>query len=265
MSKTKTKRARRELKREGDRKIAAHHRKIAKAAEANKPTTAIKQPAKKKQKTSNTPASTTTSATAPAPVQASQKPRIPFGEFDHILLVGEGDFSFTRSLAIDHGCANVTGTSYDDEEEVCEKYPTFQGIQTELSGLTPPVPLHHGIDATRLSSYKQLRCRRDDDDELDVDGEEERPKGDGWDTIAFMFPHTGGLSTDVNRQVRANQALLVDFFKACLDTSTAKRRLAILEAQKNKVRPKACRVTFQLTLSGRSLYPQNPSSAWAAT
>ena len=33
--------------------------------------------------------------------------------------------------------------------------------------------------------------------------------------ICFNFPHVGGLSTDVNRQVRANQELLVAFFKAC--------------------------------------------------
>lgn len=37
-----------------------------------------------------------------------------------------------------------------------------------------------------------------------------------WDVICFNFPHTGGLSTDVNRQVRANQELLVAFFKACV-------------------------------------------------
>jgi 25S rRNA (uracil2634-N3)-methyltransferase len=38
--------------------------------------------------------------------------------------------------------------------------------------------------------------------------------GGPWDTICFNFPHVGGLSTDVNRQVRANQELLVAFFKA---------------------------------------------------
>ncbi|PGG98071.1 hypothetical protein AJ80_09589 [Polytolypa hystricis UAMH7299] len=38
--------------------------------------------------------------------------------------------------------------------------------------------------------------------------------GGPWDVICFNFPHVGGLSTDVNRQVRANQELLVDFFKA---------------------------------------------------
>jgi 25S rRNA (uracil2634-N3)-methyltransferase len=252
MSKTKTKRARRELKREGDRKIAAHHKKLVKAAEINKPSTGTKQPAKKKQKM-NAPDTKTPETAAKAPVQASQKPRIPFGEYDHILLVGEGDFSFTRSIAIEHGCANVTGTSYDAESEVHEKYPTFENVQSELSELAPPVPLHHGIDATKLSSYKQLRCKREEDNEPDVDEEEEGPTGEGWDTIAFMFPHTGGLSTDVNRQVRVNQALLVGFFKACLDTSTAKRRLAILEAQKQKVCPQALRLAF-----GEAASPYSP-------
>lgn len=33
------------------------------------------------------------------------------------------------------------------------------------------------------------------------------------DRIIFNFPHVGGKSTDVNRQVRYNQELLVDFFK----------------------------------------------------
>lgn len=37
-----------------------------------------------------------------------------------------------------------------------------------------------------------------------------------WDVICFNFPHVGGLSTDVNRQVRYNQELLVGFFKACV-------------------------------------------------
>ncbi|EEH36958.2 hypothetical protein PAAG_07376 [Paracoccidioides lutzii Pb01] len=40
--------------------------------------------------------------------------------------------------------------------------------------------------------------------------------GGPWDIICFNFPHVGGISTDVNRQVRANQELLVSFFKACV-------------------------------------------------
>ncbi|KAL6235446.1 hypothetical protein BDW75DRAFT_141174 [Aspergillus navahoensis] len=43
-----------------------------------------------------------------------------------------------------------------------------------------------------------------------------KENGGPWDMICFNFPHVGGLSTDVNRQVRANQELLVAFFKACV-------------------------------------------------
>ena len=40
-------------------------------------------------------------------------------------------------------------------------------------------------------------------------------KGD-WDRIVFNFPHVGGLTKDVNRQVRHNQELLVGFMTAAL-------------------------------------------------
>lgn len=42
-----------------------------------------------------------------------------------------------------------------------------------------------------------------------------------WDVVCFNFPHVGGLSTDVNRQVRANQELLVGFFKSCVPLLSA--------------------------------------------
>ncbi|KAH9872972.1 hypothetical protein J1614_005367 [Plenodomus biglobosus] len=254
MSKTKTKRARRELKRDGDRKIAAHHRKVAKAAEvaaAAKPSSKPSSAKKQKTGTNGADSKSKASVTAPKPpAQASQKHAVPFGAYDHILLVGEGDFSFTRSLVIEHGCANVVATSFDTEEEVREKYPAFEGIAQELGNLTPPVPLHHGIDATKLNSYKSLRCQRDDDDNNnnnnqdnddipadDMTGEQGK-KTEGWDIIGFQFPHTGGLSTDVNRQVRSNQALLVAFFKACLDCSTPKKRIQLLQAQNNPALPR---------------------------
>ncbi|OAL02704.1 hypothetical protein IQ06DRAFT_119326 [Phaeosphaeriaceae sp. SRC1lsM3a] len=246
MSKAKTKKARRELKRDGVRKIANHQRKLAKSTSTAAPNAT--KPTAKKQKMAEKPAA--------APIQASQKHDVPFGSYEHILLVGEGDFSFTRSLAISHGCANVVATSFDSEASVREKYPQFEDIHDELSALSPPVPLHHDIDATKLSSYKQLRCARDDDD----DGE------DGWDTICFMFPHTGGLSTDVNRQVRANQALLVEFFKSCLETSSPKQRLQILASQAHKNHPSPLRPRSQfLRMGGRiivALFEGEPYTLW---
>lgn len=50
-------------------------------------------------------------------------------------------------------------------------------------------------------------------------------KGGPWDIICFNFPHVGGLSTDVNRQVRANQELLVAFFKACVPLLSSPPRI----------------------------------------
>ena len=50
--------------------------------------------------------------------------------------------------------------------------------------------VEYGVDATKLGrpggGGKDIR------------------KG-GWDRIVFNFPHIGGLTKDVNRQVRANQ------------------------------------------------------------
>ena len=254
MSKTKTKRARRELKHDAKRKLARVQKKSLTAAKASKPSA----PASKKQKTGTEPNATTPAAPTPKPhVQASQTHEIPFGTYDNILLVGEGDFSFTKSLVEEHGCANVTATSFDTEAEVREKYPTFGETRDALTGLTPPVPLHHGIDATKLSSYKALRCERDDEDE-------DEPVS-GWDTIAFMFPHVGGLSTDVNRQVRSNQALIVGFFKACLETSSPKQRLRILEAQANKPNLVQRRSNDFLRMGGKimvALFDGEPYSLW---
>jgi len=273
MSKTKTKRARRELKREGDRKIAARHRKAAKAAEVASAAQPSTKPGAKKQKTGSALDSKAkvTAATPKPHVQASQKHAVPFGAYDHILLVGEGDFSFTRSLVLEHGCANVTATSFDTEEEVRAKYPQFDGTARELGELTPPVPLHHGIDATKLCSYKTLRCTRDDGDDHDDEApkggddgaiEGAARKGQGWDMVAFQFPHTGGLSTDVNRQVRANQALLVAFFKACLDCPTPKKRIQLLQAQANPALP---RTRPFLRMGGKiivTLFEGEPYTLW---
>ncbi|KAL5114526.1 hypothetical protein ACEQ8H_007559 [Pleosporales sp. CAS-2024a] len=247
MSKTKTKKARRELKREGARRMAAHQRKTAQTVAT--PSNAHKPPKKKLNMDAQV-----------APGQASQRRHhVPFGEYEHILLVGEGDFSFTRSLAIEHGCANLTATSLDSETDVQQKYPNFASVRNELSQLAPPVPLYHGIDATKLSGYKQLRCMREDDDD-DDQGQ------DGWDTICFMFPHTGGLSTDVNRQVRANQALLVAFFKSCLETSSAKQRLQMLASQVHKNHPSPLRPRRDfLRMGGRiivTLFEGAPYTLW---
>lgn len=123
MSKNKTKIARREVKR-------AAQKKAANFAKASKPTGVTKSTPSKPAAKSGTnkahglqeAAGVKGKGSEESKVQASQKKEIPFGVYDNVLLVGEGDFSFTKSLAIEHGCAGVVGTSYDSEEAVREKY-----------------------------------------------------------------------------------------------------------------------------------------------
>ena len=123
MSKNKKQRARREAK-DAIRKKAAQSIPPA----ANKPIAPTRASFSKSKSQSNSkpPPSNSNSNSnpknqtpaKPKPQQASQKHDIPFGVYDRVLLVGEGDFSFTRSLCVEHGCAGVVGSSFDSEEDV---------------------------------------------------------------------------------------------------------------------------------------------------
>lgn len=175
--------------------------------------------------------------------QPSQKKlTVPFGKYDRVLLVGEGDFSFSLSLVTAHSVRNMVATCYDNEKELHAKYPHVNQTLKQLLGgargdigadadeeeewngfsssensisdesfddedfvLREDLPtsrsqatVKYGINATKLSTaHKKL---------LLSDGP--------FSKVVFNFPHVGGLSTDVNRQVRFNQELLVGFFKA---------------------------------------------------
>ncbi|KAJ9643097.1 hypothetical protein H2199_004620 [Coniosporium tulheliwenetii] len=123
------------------------------------------------------------------------RPEIPFEPHDRILLIGEGDFSFATSLLTHHGCADLTATCFDSAEELGRKYPQAAGhiAALEAAGMS----MLYGVDATKLDKRKEIKRER-------------------WDRVVFNFPHVGGKTRDVNRQVRYNQELLVAFFRAAL-------------------------------------------------
>ncbi|EON65922.1 hypothetical protein W97_05164 [Coniosporium apollinis CBS 100218] len=137
------------------------------------------------------------SAKQQAPTKSPQhsRPEIPFDPHDRILLVGEGDFSFSLSLLTHHGCADLTATCLDSAEELLRKYTQAAGHIEELEA--EGMSVLYGVDATKLGKRRELR-------------------GKEWDRVVFNFPHVGGKSRDVNRQVRYNQELLVAFFRAAL-------------------------------------------------
>ncbi|MCJ1433819.1 hypothetical protein MMC27_003184 [Xylographa pallens] len=131
-------------------------------------------------------------------LQASQKPTVPFCPNDRILLIGEGDFSFAHSLHLHHACTALTATTLETRNTLLAKYPQAASHINALELAAQKVLF--SIDATKLG--------------LPL------PTGGGptirkapWDRIIFNFPHVGGLTKDVNRQVRANQELLVKFLE----------------------------------------------------
>ncbi|XP_010539346.1 PREDICTED: uncharacterized protein At4g26485-like [Tarenaya hassleriana] len=89
-----------------------------------------------------------------------------------ILLVGEGNFSFSLSLARAFGsAANMTATSLDTHEELRKKYGTEAVANVEaLKALG--CTIMHGVDVHAMSQHIDLRSKR-------------------YDRIVFNFPHAG--------------------------------------------------------------------------
>ncbi|KAF2811014.1 uncharacterized protein BDZ99DRAFT_487722 [Mytilinidion resinicola] len=144
----------------------------------------------------------TTTGPTPKKAKASKpspqivKPTIPFNPHERILLVGEGDFSYAASLTTHHHCTSLTATSFDSSPALLSKYPHCTAHLSSITAV-PTSSIHHGIDATSLSKTLPRAARTYK-----------------YDRVVFNFPHTGGLSTDVNRQVRYNQELLVKFLQS---------------------------------------------------
>ncbi|KAI8979035.1 hypothetical protein BDB01DRAFT_725714 [Pilobolus umbonatus] len=123
------------------------------------------------------------------------RPRPNYGPEDRLLLLGEGNFSFARSLLENYvmeGAERMIATCFDSEEVLYEKYGDEAKENIEVIkefGAT----VMFSIDATHLP--KEIRKNK-------------------YTKIIFNFPHAGAGIKDQDRNIIANQALLNKFFES---------------------------------------------------
>ncbi|XDT30427.1 protein of unknown function (DUF2431) [Nakaseomyces glabratus] len=138
-----------------------------------------------------------------------EKTFIPFEKNETLMLVGEGDFSFARSIIEESYILpeNLIVTSYDNSyNELKLKYP--HSFEENFKFLVDNnVKILYQVDATKL--IKSLK--------LSKHTPWSKLMGPSWkfkylQNIMFNFPHTGKGVKDQDRNIRDHQELLFGFF-----------------------------------------------------
>ncbi|XP_047178757.1 uncharacterized protein LOC124845661 [Vigna umbellata] len=116
-----------------------------------------------------------------------------YSSHHQILLVGEGDFSFSLSLAKSFGsAANIVASSLNPYDNVTKMYKKAKSNLEELHKLG--AFLLHGVDATKMKLHPDLKMRR-------------------FDRVIFNFPHAGFHGReDSSSLIKMHKALVHGFF-----------------------------------------------------
>ncbi|KAM0867131.1 hypothetical protein ACQ4PT_042192 [Festuca glaucescens] len=111
-----------------------------------------------------------------------------------ILVVGDGDMSFSLALAAAFGSGeNLVATSLDSYDTLTSKYGKAESNVTELERLGATV--FHGVDAKMMKRHPCLKMRR-------------------FDRIVFNFPHAGFIGhEEQDHMIKAHQLLVRRFFR----------------------------------------------------
>lgn len=104
-----------------------------------------------------------------------------------VLVVGDGNFSFSLGYYCNNSSNSIVATSFDEYEQVVQKYPESKNILRKLK--EGNVTLKFGVNACALSEYFS---------------------GEKFDKIIFNHPHLG--IEDMHR----HRMLLSHFLHACL-------------------------------------------------
>ncbi|XP_057757802.1 uncharacterized protein At4g26485-like isoform X1 [Arachis stenosperma] len=124
--------------------------------------------------------------------QKAEKWRKHYSSRHRILLVGEGDFSFSLSLATAFGSAhNLVATSIDSQENIVKKYSN--GINNVRELEERGCLVLYGVDAKEMSQHFFLKTQR-------------------FDRIVYNFPHVGFLYPENSYcQIQLNKRLVKGF------------------------------------------------------
>lgn len=116
-----------------------------------------------------------------------------YSSLQKILLVGEGDFSFSNALATAFGDGrNIVATSLDTQETVLKKYAdaaAFTLANLEKLGAL----LLHGVDATRMAAHSFF-CKL------------------AFDRVIYNFPHAGFHGAEDDKKMIKQHKQLVRLF-----------------------------------------------------
>ncbi|GLJ08326.1 hypothetical protein SUGI_0086550 [Cryptomeria japonica] len=118
-----------------------------------------------------------------------------YSSLHRILLVGEGDFSFSSTLATRlERAANIVATSLDSQEKVIRLYKSAMSSIINLKERGACVL--HGVDATRMDQLEEFR-------------------GKCFDRIVFNFPHAGFWGKENDPEVlKKHRDLMSMFFRS---------------------------------------------------
>lgn len=158
-----------------------------------------------------------------------------------VLLVGEGDFSFSKSILEEDMVGSAICTSLDSEQVVRAKYPSSHLVLDWLKSAD-------AVEHKTSNSSKQDDAQDDQDDHYDSSSDEEylsaneefepstsEPRAEliyeidgtalhkykslkkyahSLDMVIFNFPHLGNSVRDQERNILQHQKLMVAFFES---------------------------------------------------